>query len=88
MFLIINRVFVCDVLNFSFWSEDESHKYEVKYKGKVWTGYWSLCAAINRALDVCILINKINEHKFEGENHIHICCYFRLRLISLDRIIV
>jgi len=24
----------------------------VKYNGKEWTGYWSLCAALNRALDV------------------------------------
>ncbi|XP_013927587.1 PREDICTED: UPF0553 protein C9orf64 homolog [Thamnophis sirtalis] len=47
----VNWVFVADVLNFSFWSEHEDHKCLVKYKGKTYSGYWSLCAAINRALD-------------------------------------
>ncbi|XP_007905007.2 queuosine salvage protein [Callorhinchus milii] len=47
----INWVFVADTLNFSFWSESEEHKCLVKYKGKMHSGYWSLCAAINRALD-------------------------------------
>lgn len=39
-------------MNFSFWSEDSDNKYTVTYKGKAYTGYWSLCAAVNRALDV------------------------------------
>lgn len=47
----VNWVFVADVLNFSFWSEHEDHKCLVKYKGKTYSSYWSLCAAINRALD-------------------------------------
>lgn len=47
----LDWVFVADTLNFSFWSADESKKYMVKYKGKEYTGYWSLCAAMNRALD-------------------------------------
>ncbi|XP_078242259.1 queuosine 5'-phosphate N-glycosylase/hydrolase [Pogona vitticeps] len=47
----VNWVFLVDALNFSFWSEHEDHKCMVKYKGKSYTGYWSLCAAINRALD-------------------------------------
>ncbi|CAG5136308.1 unnamed protein product [Candidula unifasciata] len=46
----INWVFVSAVLNFSFWSEKETEKYIVKYKEKEYTGYWALCAAINRAL--------------------------------------
>uniref|UniRef100_R4GD64 Queuosine 5'-phosphate N-glycosylase/hydrolase n=2 Tax=Anolis carolinensis TaxID=28377 RepID=R4GD64_ANOCA len=47
----VNWVFLADALNFSFWSEHEDHKCLVKYKGKAYSGYWSLCAAINRALD-------------------------------------
>ncbi|XP_067886132.1 queuosine salvage protein [Heterodontus francisci] len=47
----INWVFVTDTLNFSFWSENDDHKCLIKYKGKMHSGFWSLCAAINRALD-------------------------------------
>ncbi|KAH3850687.1 queuosine salvage protein-like [Dreissena polymorpha] len=47
----LDWIFVSDTLNFSFWSEDENDKYVVNYGGKKHTGYWSLCAAINRALD-------------------------------------
>ncbi len=50
--LSFSRIFVVDLLNFSFWSDDESRRYAVTYRGKAWTGYWSLCAAINRAIDV------------------------------------
>jgi len=47
---------VVDLLNFSFWSERDAAdmpRYSVSYAGQAWTGYWSLCAAINRAIDVC-----------------------------------
>lgn len=47
----INWVFVTDTLNFSFWSENDDNKCLIKYKGKLHSGFWSLCAAINRALD-------------------------------------
>ena len=47
------RVFVIDLLNFSFWTEEDRPKYCVSYAGREWTGYWSLCAAFNRAIDVC-----------------------------------
>ncbi|GCC24894.1 queuosine 5'-phosphate N-glycosylase/hydrolase [Chiloscyllium punctatum] len=47
----VNWVFVVDTLNFSFWSENDDHKCLIKYKGKMHSGFWSLCAAINRALD-------------------------------------
>ncbi|XP_059513028.1 queuosine 5'-phosphate N-glycosylase/hydrolase isoform X2 [Myotis daubentonii] len=47
----VNWVFVADTLNFSFWSEHEEHKCLVGYRGRTYSGYWSLCAAINRALD-------------------------------------
>lgn len=47
----VDWVFLVDTLNFSFWSEQEERKYLVKYKDKTYSGYWSLCAAVNRALD-------------------------------------
>ncbi|XP_053554685.1 queuosine salvage protein [Bombina bombina] len=47
----VNWVFFADTLNFSFWSDSDEHKYLVKYKGKEYSGYWSFCAAMNRALD-------------------------------------
>ncbi|GFS16859.1 UPF0553 protein C9orf64 [Elysia marginata] len=47
----VNWVFVSAVLNFSFWSEKESNRFTVQYKDKSHTGYWALCAAMNRALD-------------------------------------
>ena len=52
IWLFPNRVFVSAVLNFSFWSENESERYTVRYKDKDHTGYWALCAAMNRALEV------------------------------------
>ncbi|XP_014782708.1 queuosine salvage protein [Octopus bimaculoides] len=47
----VDWIFVLDTMNFSFWSEDPGNKYTVTYKDKAYTGYWSLCAAVNRALD-------------------------------------
>ncbi|KAI5203850.1 hypothetical protein E4T39_03866 [Aureobasidium subglaciale] len=48
----LNFIFVMDLLNFSFWSEkSESERYAVEYRGKTWTGYWSLVACLQRALE-------------------------------------
>lgn len=48
----LNFIFVMDLLNFSFWSEKfESERFAVEYRGKTWTGYWSLVACLQRALD-------------------------------------
>lgn len=45
-------IFTMDLLNFSFWSEKpEQERFAVEYRGKRWTGYWSLVAALQRALD-------------------------------------
>lgn len=44
-------VFVVDTLNFSFWAEREERRCLVRYGGKTHSGYWALCAAVNRALD-------------------------------------
>lgn len=41
-----------DLLNFSFWSEkNEDERFAVEYEGQKWTGYNSLVAALQRALD-------------------------------------
>ena len=47
----IDWIFLVDALNFSFWTPEGQEKYMVKYEEKQHTGYWSLCAAVNRALD-------------------------------------
>ncbi len=45
-------IFTTDLLNFSFWSEkNDDERFAVEYKGKKWTGYWSLVASLQRALD-------------------------------------
>lgn len=45
-------VFTMDLLNFSFWSEmPDGERFAVEYRGRTWTGYWSLVAALQRALD-------------------------------------
>lgn len=53
-----HRVFVCDTLNFSFWPEDSAEKCVISYKGKDYTGYWALCAAVNRAIDVSDIFSR------------------------------
>jgi hypothetical protein len=45
-------IFIMDLLNFSFWSlRAEDERFAVEYRGKRWTGYWSLVASIQRAMD-------------------------------------
>lgn len=52
----LDWIFLVSSLNFSFWSElEESQRFGVEWKrswesteANVWTGYWSLLAAINR----------------------------------------
>lgn len=48
----VDFIFTMDLINFSFWSEKSiDERYAVEYNGKTWTGYWSLVAALRRALD-------------------------------------
>ncbi|KAL3455445.1 hypothetical protein BJX64DRAFT_71248 [Aspergillus heterothallicus] len=48
----VDFIFTIDLLNFSFWSaETEENRFAIEYRGKKWTGYWSLVAALQRALD-------------------------------------
>lgn len=46
----INWFFVVDTLNFCFWSSEAEH-WSVTWRGKTYSGYFALCAAMNRALD-------------------------------------
>ncbi|KAF9116151.1 hypothetical protein BGX27_004491 [Mortierella sp. AM989] len=55
----VDWIFLVDLLNFSFWSEidiDDTgvphpDRYRVIFQGVGYTGYWSMVAAINRALE-------------------------------------
>lgn len=49
----LDFIFLMDLLNFSFWSDAENPEqcFAVDYRGKRWTGYWSLVAVLQRALD-------------------------------------
>lgn len=52
----VDWIFLVDALNFSFWTPTNGEKYKVNYKSNAYTGYWSLCAAVNRAVDELIPI--------------------------------
>lgn len=49
----VDFIFTMDLLNFSFWSAEEEapKRFCIEYRGKLWTGYWSLVAALQRALE-------------------------------------
>jgi hypothetical protein len=48
----LNFIFTMDLLNFSFWSaKSHEERFSIEYNGTKWTGYWSLVAALRRALD-------------------------------------
>lgn len=48
----LNFIFTMDLLNFSFWSEkSEEERFAIVYQGKRWTGYFSLVALLQRALE-------------------------------------
>ena len=51
----VDFIFLMDLLNFSFWSDGEE-AFAVDFRGKRWTGYWSLVACLQRALDEEIAI--------------------------------
>lgn len=46
----VNFIFTLDLLNFCFWSDELDRIFTIEYKGKKYTGYWSLVAALQRAL--------------------------------------
>ncbi|GFR03039.1 queuosine salvage protein [Trichonephila clavata] len=64
----LDWVFLADTLNFSFWAE-KGKPYEITFEGKTYTGYWSLCAAMNRAIkivlkDICSGMPKLGNFYF------------------------
>ncbi|KAI2632519.1 hypothetical protein GGS26DRAFT_79968 [Hypomontagnella submonticulosa] len=59
-------IFTMDLLNFSFWSlRPEDERFAVSYRDKTWTGYWSLVASLQRALDEDIPIT--DPHFWQNE---------------------
>lgn len=53
----LNFIFTMDLLNFSFWSElRDGERFCVEFRGQRWTGYWSLVAALQRALEEGVFI--------------------------------
>ncbi|CAK7271384.1 hypothetical protein SEPCBS57363_004591 [Sporothrix epigloea] len=61
-------IFTMDLLNFSFWSErPEKDRFGIDYRGKKWTGYWSLVAALQRALEDDIPITSSDFWQSEDE---------------------
>ncbi|KAJ7490310.1 hypothetical protein B0H11DRAFT_1719156 [Mycena galericulata] len=70
----LNWIFLISALNFSFWSEKEGQpgRYGVLWREswdsprpKLWTGYWSLVASLNRALQESIPIT--DPHFYSSE---------------------
>lgn len=49
----VDFIFATDLLNFSFWSDKSTlgENFAIEYRGTSWTGYWSLVAALQRALE-------------------------------------
>ncbi|EFP08251.1 hypothetical protein CRE_16854 [Caenorhabditis remanei] len=45
----VQWVFLVDTINFSFWPDEGAH-YDVSWNGKTYTGYFSACAAVNKAI--------------------------------------
>ncbi|KAI6381460.1 hypothetical protein MCOR25_001156 [Pyricularia grisea] len=61
-------IFTMDLLNFSFWSElPDDKRFAIDYRGKKWTGYWSLVAALQRALEEGIPITSSDFWQSEDE---------------------
>lgn len=64
---VIDWIFLVDLLNFSFWSSSQLFEnkppYTVSYNGKSYTGYWTLPACINRALENGIPITSPSFYK-------------------------
>ena len=69
----VDFIFLMDLINFSFWSDqdDPDQRFAVDYRDKRWTGYWSLVAAMQRALDDGVPITSpsfwVNEAEFTDD---------------------
>ncbi|VBB77214.1 Putative protein of unknown function [Podospora comata] len=66
---VVAFIFTMDLLNFCFWSErSEEERFSIEYKGRRWTGYWSLVAALQRALEEGIPIT--DPHFWQNEEEL------------------
>lgn len=65
----LNFIFTMDLLNFCFWSDRkiEEDRFCIEYSGRRWTGYWSLVAALRRALEEDIPITSSDFWQCEEE---------------------
>ncbi|KAG9230378.1 hypothetical protein BJ875DRAFT_472354 [Amylocarpus encephaloides] len=64
----VDFIFTMDLLNFSFWSERPAEeRFSIDYKGRTWTGYKSLVAALQRALEEGIPITSSDFWQNEDE---------------------
>lgn len=64
----VRFLFAMDLLNFSFWSaRPDAERFAVEYRGKRWTGYWSLVAALRRALEEGVEITSPDFWQDENE---------------------
>ncbi len=41
-------IFLCDLLNFSFWKDENGSSFDVEFNGKCYRNYWSLPATLNK----------------------------------------
>ena len=64
----VQFIFVMDLLNFCFWSDrdDADTAFSVAYRGKLWTGYWSLVAALQRALEEGTKVSQNSSDEIRG----------------------
>lgn len=62
----VNFIFTMDLLNFSFWSDknNSDESYAVDFRGRKHTGYWSLVATLQRALEEGWHIFPVNQSWF------------------------
>lgn len=72
----LDFIFTMDLLNFSFWSElTEDRRFSVNYRGRKWTGYWSMVALLQRALDEGIPLGPALAFNREGTGRAHVNCF-------------
>ncbi|KAI1432143.1 hypothetical protein GGR50DRAFT_689183 [Xylaria sp. CBS 124048] len=79
----VSFIFTMDLLNFSFWSSrPEGERFAVFYRDKTWTGYWSLVASLQRALEEDIPIT--DPHFWVNEEECNLDCLRHVFRSSTD----
>ena len=67
MGLLRPRIFVVDLLNFSFWLPGHADtSFSITWNGERHRGYFALCACINRALAVCPVMSPLGMEGVAG----------------------